>query len=271
MKNNKYWSCSKFADWLRGTDKPWAETAEGWNEWEVHAKKDHPTRFWMVETALDKIQDFVYWPANSLHSIKYYINNRWISRAHSLTAHKNNIKPGTWMSLGDRFLPCLFNELVDFVEIEQAWRQITFNSCENRKKYKAPFYSNGWFRWRVWRCPQAGLDYLEWAANLKNDESGGYSVDDSEWGKPTSQAESAIEIRSLYFWWKNIYINRKLPTELSGWSEFCEQHADDAKLSSFDAESKRILELDTQIGKDQENEDEMMMIRLIKIRASLWT
>lgn len=28
----KYWSCTKFADWIRGTPKLLAGTAEQWNE-----------------------------------------------------------------------------------------------------------------------------------------------------------------------------------------------------------------------------------------------
>jgi hypothetical protein len=29
--------------------------------------------------------------------------------------------------VGNRFLPCLFNELVDFVEIEQAWHHCVWS------------------------------------------------------------------------------------------------------------------------------------------------
>ena len=37
---NHYWTCSKFADWLRGTTKGGAKTSEGWDEWEKRAKAD---------------------------------------------------------------------------------------------------------------------------------------------------------------------------------------------------------------------------------------
>jgi hypothetical protein len=34
----EYWSCSKFADWLRGTSKIHSGTAEEWNVWRKAAK-----------------------------------------------------------------------------------------------------------------------------------------------------------------------------------------------------------------------------------------
>lgn len=33
-----YWSCTKFADWLRGTPKLKAGTVEEWNAWEKVAR-----------------------------------------------------------------------------------------------------------------------------------------------------------------------------------------------------------------------------------------
>ena len=158
MKN--YWSCSKFADWLRGTTKLKVGTAEQWHEWEIRAKKDYPVRWWLAEEGLDRIQNFIMWPTNKIYDLKYYINNRFITRTNSLTAHKRDIKPGSWCDVGNRFLPCLFNELVDFVEVELAWWHLAWNE-EERPKYQAPWWAFGWFRIRTWRCPQAGLDNLK--------------------------------------------------------------------------------------------------------------
>ena len=115
-----YWSCSEFADWLRGTAKPKFETGEGWRKWRHAAKNKHPFRYWLAEEVLDKIQNFIWHPVDTLYDLKYYINNRWVTRTHALTAHPKDIKPGKWRDLGNRFLPCLFNELVDFVEHEQC-------------------------------------------------------------------------------------------------------------------------------------------------------
>jgi len=151
-----YWSCSRFADWLRGTPKLSAGTGKEWRQWRRAAKDAHPIRFWIVEEGLDYAQNFINWPADRFHDIRYYINNRWVSHTHRLTAHPRDIKPGSWCDVGNRFLPCLFNELVDFVEIEQSWHHVLW-SDEERKKYEVPWWRRGFLRWRTWRCPEAGL------------------------------------------------------------------------------------------------------------------
>ena len=274
-----YWSCSPFADWIRGTKKLSAGTSEEWDEWNTAAQIKHNFRYWLAEEALGHIQDFVTWPVRKIHDIKYYINNRWVTRTNSLTAHPRDIKPGQWQDLGNRFLPCLFNQLVDFVEVETAWSQIAWGDKEVRAKYNPPFYASGWFRWRTWRCPQAGLDHLDWAMTLTNVEW--LDEDKKSEAVPTSQAISAKEIKELYVWWTTVYQNRPEPMDASGWSEHCDamrvkypsslfssltgKDSDDKKAS--DKAHKRLQEIETAY----EKEDEEMLIRLIKIRDSLWT
>ena len=276
MRN--YWSCTKFADWLRGTPKPHAETSKGWRNWNAAAKEAHKFRYWLAEEGLDAIQGAILYIPDAIYSVKYYINNRWVTRTHSLTAHPRDIKPGNWCDVGNRFLPCLFNELVDFVEIELAWFHVVWDE-ETRKKFKSPWYATGWFRWRTWRCPQAGLDHLDWAMTLTNLEW--LAEDKKSEAAPTSQAISAKEIKELYVWWTTVYQNRPEPMDASGWSEHCDamrvkypsslfsslngRDSDDKKAS--DKAHKRLQEIETAY----EKEDEEMLIRLIKIRDSLWT
>jgi hypothetical protein len=272
-----YWTCSKFADWIRGTTKLKAGTSEEWHEWEDRAKSAYPIRWWLAEEGLDHIQKFVYYIPDKLNDIRYYINNRWVSHSHRLTAHPRDIQPGNWCDVGNRFLPCLFNELVDFVEIEQAWHYCMWNS-EEEKKYNVPWWRSGWLRWRTWRCPEAGLAYLNWAATLTNEEF----LDEGEKHKaePTYQANSAKEIIELYTWWTTTYRNRPDPYEASGWTAACEASriANGGRLS-FSGEKDPVLKKQSdkahkllqKIEKAYEAEEEDMMIRLIKIRQSLWT
>jgi hypothetical protein len=276
-QHTHYWSCSPFADWLRGTKKLNAGTSEEWDEWTTAAQMKHNFRYWLAEEGLSHLQDFVTWPVRKIYDVKYYINNRWVSRTHSLTAHPRNIKPGDWCDVGNRFLPCLFNELVDFVEIEQAWHHIAW-SDEARKKYQAPFWSWGWFRWRTWRCPQAGLDYLDWAMTLTN--SDWCTPEDPNYNKPTGQAIRAKEIKELYLWWTTVYPNRPDVYDASGWSDYCEKSrlANGGKLSWSNDKSPELkkmgdkaLKLSQKIEAAYEKEDTEMMIRLIKARDSLWT
>jgi hypothetical protein len=278
---NKYWTCSKFADWLRGTTKLKAGTAEEWHEWELRAKKNYPVRWWLAEEGLDKLQTFLFWPIDRIYDVKYYINNRWVTRSHALTAHPSDIRPGSWCDVGNRFLPCLFNELRDFVEVESAWWHLAWNQ-EDRSKYDAPWWAFGWFRIRTWRCPQAGLDNLKWQSELCYSVEDGWQETDPEIGKPTQQALNAAEILALYKWWTEIYPNRPDPHDVSGWSLYCDLKRKEYEGSGlgFMSESKdpetralgdTALKKTHEIEQAYEQEDTEMLVRLIKIRNSLWT
>jgi hypothetical protein len=278
---NHYWTCSKFADWIRGTTKGGAKTGEGWDEWEKRAKVEHPIRFWIAEEGLDIAQTIVFWPTDKLYAIKYYINNRWVTRTHALTASSRDIPRGEWRDVGNRFLPCLFNELQDFVEVELAWWHLAWNR-EERAKYNMPWWAVGWWRVRTWRCPQAGLDNLKWQSELRWSADEGFEPGDEKIGKPTYQAEKALEILALYKWWTEVYRNRPDPHDASGWSEYCDlkreeygdtglgfmkesANPDTRALGTSSLDKLRLVE------EAYEAEDEEMLIRLIKIRNSLWT
>lgn len=271
---NHYWSCSKFADWVRGTPKGGPKDSEGWDLWKEDAKQFNPIRFWLAEKALTFVENIVYFIPNTYYSIIYYINNRWVTKTQSLTAHKQDIKPGSWCDIGHRFLPCLFNELVDFVEMELAWSHVAWLDKADQKKYNVPFWRTSCFFWRIWRSPKAGLDSLEWQRNLVYDnECALYKK-----GEPTLQAISAQEILDLYTWWTQVYQTRPDPYDASGWTEVCEnrrlvqgsilKEITDPKLKKQNEDALKNLH---EIEKMYEKEDEEMIIRLIKVRNSLWT
>jgi hypothetical protein len=278
MRSN-YWSCSKLADWLRGTPKLKCGTSEEWDAWYASSAKAHPIRYWIAEEALDAIQNFVNYPMDKLNDIRYYINNRWVSKSHALTADPRDIRPGNWCDVGNRFLPCLFKELVDFVEIEQAWHHCMW-SDDAKTKFDVPWWRSGWLRWRTWRNAEAGLEYLRWASELVVDKDMGAEPGSNGYGEPTYQAKSAKEIIELYTWWTETYRNRPDPYEASGWTAVCEasREANGGRLH-FGTEKDPVLKkasdkahkLLQKIEKAYETEDEAMMIRLIKIRQSLWT
>ena len=272
---SNYWSCSKFADWLRGTPKLSAGTGKQWRVWKEAAKDSHPIRYWIVEEGLDYAQTFVNWPADKLNDIRYYINNRFISRTNSLTAHPRDIRPGSWSDVGNRFLPCLFNELVDFVEVETAWHHVLWDD-KVREKYHVP-WNRRFFRFRTWRCPQAGIDHLKWAMTLTNEEF--LEEDQKHLAEPTLQAKNAREMLELYTWWTEVYPKRPDVHDASGWSEYCASRRDNG-LDFFDMEDRTpedaercrvALDKSQEIEKAYADEDEAMMIRLIKVRESLWT
>jgi hypothetical protein len=273
MKSN-YWSCSKLADWIRGTPKPLAGTTEEWNAWHKKAKIKK-IRYWIAEEGLDHLQDFFNWPASRINDLRFYANNRWISKSHALTS---NLKRGQWHEFDTRLLHAVFDELINFVEIEQAWMFVVF-SDEERKKYKTPWYRTI-LRIRAWRCPEAGIAYLEWATALKHNEDW-IDKNDPNFGKPTHQALAAQETLALYNWWKVERPKRPDPSDASGWSNYCEEKRKTIRDATFwnslstnddDKEySSKILDALRKIEQEQDEEDTAMLIRLIKIRQSLWT
>jgi hypothetical protein len=276
MRN--YWSCSPFADWIRGTAKPGSATGRGWREWKEAAQKSHPVRYWIVEEGLDYLQNIWMWIPDRINDVRYYINNRWITRSHALTAHARDIRPGTWRDVGNRFLPCLFNELVNFVEVEQAWHHVMWDEAA-REKFAVPWYRRSWLRLRTWRSPEAGLAYLDWASGLKLDSAWGTDPGSADYGQPTYQALAAREIKELYMWWKEVYPNRPDVYDASGWSAYCERRRalgydildlEDKTPTEAD-ECKTALDRSQEIEAAYEAEEEAMMIRLIRIRGSLWT
>jgi hypothetical protein len=253
--------------------KPKAATSEGWRSWEKQAAQNHPIRYWFAEEGLDKIQNVLCYPVDKLYDIKYWFNNRFISKTHALNS---NLEKGIWHEFDTRLLHCMFDELVNFVEIEQAWYNIAWDK-EARDRYKVPFYSWGWFRWRVWRSPEAGIESLEWASKLVMDEGYGVEPGDPEYGKPTRQAQSAQEILTLYRWWKEVYPNRPDAYDVSGWTAYCEQRRQqDLKFLEEDrtpaeaAVGREAIKIANQIEDQYEKEDEEMMVRLVKIRGALW-
>jgi hypothetical protein len=166
---------------------------------------------------------------------------------------------------------------VDFVEIEQAWHHCMW-SDEAKTKFNVPWYRKGWLRLRTWRSPEAGMEYLRWAETLTNAEF--LDDDKKDLAEPTYQAKAAKEIIELYIWWTTVYRNRPDAHDASGWTDYCEASriANGGKLSWSGDKSPELKKMSDKAHKllqkieaQYEKEDEAMMIRLIKIRNSLWT
>ncbi len=243
-----HWSCSKFADWIRGEKKPYALEWGAWDEWDKEQKHKRPWRFWLSDTVLPKIQNIVYFPYDIYSSIKSYLRNRYLDKIHYL---KTGLKPGSYYDLDARILHGLFNELVDFVEIELAHLSL----WNRNKKYK---FKNG-------RCIDAAYDYFEWVCNLKYDDSYGYTKKEPKYNTLTQQAKDYRKIKKLYEWWKNERPNRKNPYDdpsLGDIADICDNKKHKNK--------KKLYEQAYQKEIDQENEDTKMLIELIKIRKQLW-
>ena len=102
IKNRfNYWTCSKFADFVRGEKKPFALEWGAWDEWKEEQKKNRPIRFWLSDTFLGYLQDIVYYPYDIYNEIRHYVCNRWVDKTHYL---KTGLKPGHYYELDKRIL-----------------------------------------------------------------------------------------------------------------------------------------------------------------------
>lgn len=241
-----YWSNSKFADFVRGTVKPQSETYEGWEQWNAQAKKAHPVRYWITEDVFDFIQNIIFWPHNKINSIGFWFKNRFIIKSHCLTAHPTDIPPGQWCDLSERLLYCSFNELVNFVEIE----------CANLERP-----GRG-------RSARLGKKYLKYCISLVYNEEWGCAPDDPLYGQPMPQAKTYSEILNLYLWWTETRPKRKDPHDESDQSLW----PWDTTLSDEEREKLRAsIEKTSNIEQQYRDEDDEMLISLIRTRHHLWT
>jgi hypothetical protein len=95
--------------------------------------------------------------------------------------------------------------------------------------------------------------------------------------RSTSQAETAREVKEIYDWWKFTRPARPDAYDVSGWSDLCEEkRADGGNMfdrgdADYQERSRKSLEIVRKIEQEYEDEDEQMLIRVIKRRRGLWT
>lgn len=161
-----------------------------------------------------------------------------------------------------------FQVLVDFVEYEV---------CVHERPT--------WYTWMrkipilgyfipIARDRVGGLKHLDWECELTYDENW-VTKDDPRLGQLTSQAQAAREKRELYLWWKDVRPNRPDPYVASGISAFFEFNPITAVFDgSFDNnydEWRKLSDECNRLEREYDEEDERNLIRLIKIRQSMWT
>ena len=268
------YSDSRLIAWLRTRvfkmKKPDALGWEEWDEWKQSTKAQHPIGWFFTETLPDWLEFPARFTIDPINDVRYYIKCRFFDQTHVL---RTSLKPGQYYDLDTRFLHGLFNAFIEFVEIEKAHMHMVWGPDENRKKYKYPWHQRFWWtRWIEWRCPQAGLDYLLWESTLDH-------PDLLPEEQTPHQAQAAREQLALYRWWKETRPNRPDPYDASGWTAICEEGRAQGysifSSSTQPAEYKQRLSAANvilhKLEEDYEREDEEMLMRLLKIRKSLWT
>ena len=255
-----YFEESELVNRLRtrfGVVKPYALPWDEWDEWNEKTKKAKPWAYWITETVpefLDKILDKIPTP---IDDIRYYCRNRFYRKSHVLPCY---FKPGEYHDLDERLLHGIMNSLVDHVEVELAYKSRWCNTEESKTA-----------KWKNGRCIPLGLSHLAWEMTLDDP-----SIDITE--RADSQAATAREIKAIYDWWKVIRPARPDAYDASGWTEYCERNREAGNnIFSNKKKDPELAELSTvthkklrEIEAAYDAEDEAMLIRVIKIRRSLW-
>lgn len=194
------------------------------------------------------------WLGRKYHSIERWIAYRTYDRYHVVRC--DGLDP-SYHELEDRLLHSAFGLLREFVEHQCAAANFSAD-------FTVPSRASG-------------IHYLDWASEQKHDEYYG----DEYTGKPTPQALDAIETKILYLWWVDERPNRPDPWEVSGyqscdcpWFEpiYDQPGIAGRYVSCEHAEEKRkAYKVVDELEEKYHSQDTEMLVRLAKLRRSLWT
>lgn len=242
-------------------DPPGALTSKGWRLFKKEYKERAPIRYWLMHDLKYSVFMPVKW---KYEHISDWIRYRTYDKYHIV---KTGLKP-EYQDLQTIMLHANFNLLKDFVEVEQAWSRYCWS---NEYKENASFWEKYVPFYRVFfpfRNPEMGIAHFEWAATLDDPNLPIYERSDH-------QAEVSREILALYLWWVNqrpareeaeyVSYDHQGLGDLAALDDDFDKNAEDYKIhvAAMDAASRQ--------EDDWEKEDELMLIRLIKVRKELWT
>ena len=280
----QYYSSSKFVNWLRKkvfkVDKPHALGLGEWRKWDEELAKNRPIANFFTETLPDFCGRAVENVTAPYDNTRIYISNR-LAGTHYL---RSTLEKGKYHELGKRMLYANFDAFAEFIEIEEASMHVVWSDKAERAKYWTPLWKRIWSGQFTWRCPQAGIDHLKWEMTLNTPPD----PPDPNWQSSPRQAEDAFHKMVLYTWWRETRPNRKDEFIASGLSDFWEKmdvkygttketggwlgFANNSKLTKEESiEYHRLSKLSNSIEEGYRLEDDEMLIKLIKMRDSLWT
>lgn len=239
---------------------PGAMTSKGWRLFEKEFKEVAPIRYWYKHDFRKAVIYPIKWKYQAISS---WIRYRTYDKYHVL---KTGLEP-RYYEIETLMLHVNFNMLKDFVEVEQAIHSYWCSDeaknaswCERHMPFYRFFYP--------FRRPDLGLKHLDWASTLDNPTLPAFE-------QSPAQAVAARETKALYLWWVNDRPARKEieyhPYDeqglgmLGSLDDDFNRDAEDYKKHVESMEARTVQE------EAWNQEDEDMLIRLIKIRRSLWT
>jgi hypothetical protein len=284
----RYWSHSKIVKSLREAlgfpVRPTFATSKEWRAYHKACKEHNEVLDYITDEMIDNIQDAINWPVDKLNDFSYWVYNRFIDETHKINT---GLKPGQWHETEERILHGMFEELVDFVEVQKACKNIWCNDKDIAKfvpwwDKHLPYFLNKLIETR---SQHLGVNYLLWETTLKKDnewfgldwkETRGekdFIRQNPEYMKPTPQAEAALEILDLYVWWKFLRPMRPDPMDASGYTDYFNRNRteDILDFESIKEDSTPYSQACHDLEEKYEKEDTEMMKRLIDVRRSMWT
>lgn len=277
---SRNYSDSAFFNWLRikvfKIQRPNSFTWGSYKKWNKDLEECQPFAYFLVETLPDLLEWIPEHTIDYVNSVRYYVTNR-INNSHRLNS---TLEKGKYHEFSERLLYSAFDSFVTFIEAEEAAMHIAWREEKDIKKYNVPFWSRYWiFRWgKAWRCEEAAIDHLKWEMTLDQPDPSDPHHTMNEY-----QAVTAREKMSLYTWWKHIRPQRGESWDVTGFRKFWDEM--DAKYGSnwigLSGTSKmtptelrkynKLQKESDELEERWEDEDEAMLIRLVKIRKALWT
>ena len=240
---------------LFGLKKPQALSAKGWTNWTKMAKEQRPIRYYLSDTLAGEINHLRY---KLVGNPLTWIRHRTYNRYHRIDT---GLAPG-WNDVTEKMLHVNFNMLKNYIEREKASHMLYNEGVVSTKKWHqvGPFDN--------WSDPALGLKHLDWEMTLG--------------GGKSHQAKAAKEQFELYDWWINIRPNRMDPMDVSGLTAWYDEQDDSLDMMELLAlretegskrqEAWKVMNtVHEQVDSGYIKEDEDNLIRLMKIRYSLWT
>jgi hypothetical protein len=203
------------------------------------------------------IEDFFYPVLRTYDNVRYWFKYRTTTKHHVVNT---GLKPG-WHDTDTRILNANFQMLCDYVEVELAWIYYVFR-CEEGLKHPTPWYKRPFAQFR---SKELGIKSLELDIN-------------------EGEHEGSKKILKLYKWWTEERPNRpdpwkrvdKLYEKEDLMFPFIKKECKEDGTVEFvmkeqSPQLKRAIKAAAIKENQQYEEDTKMLIKLMKIRSSLWT
>lgn len=244
---------------------PGSMSSYGWKSFEWEFRKNAPVRYYLTRTMKRKYVYPIKW---KIRSLKEWIKYRTIDRYHVV---RTGLAP-SYYETSERMLHANFLLLIDFVEVESAWSKYIWSDDIIKAGFVERRLSTLYYLFKPFHRPDLGIAHLEWASTLDDPNLPVHERNDA-------QAIAARETLNLYRWWTEgrkarvpiEYLPRKNRFGGIDFFDDDEDEDDTEAEKAFNAERVARIHARHDQELDWQNEDTEMLVRLVKIRQSLWT